>query len=52
MDAMSSKTMISYFTALHLILYNVSYSLKLRTVHLGDNTKIYESNIYVQNVFP
>jgi hypothetical protein len=26
--------------------------LKLRTVHLGDNTKIYERNIYVQNVFP
>ena len=25
--------------------------LKLRTVHLGDNTKIYESNISGQNVF-
>jgi hypothetical protein len=26
--------------------------LKLRTVHLSDNTKIYESEVSVQNVFP
>jgi hypothetical protein len=26
--------------------------LKLRTVHLGDNTIIYENKVSVQNVFP
>jgi hypothetical protein len=26
--------------------------LKLRTVHLSDNTIIYESKVYVQNIFP
>jgi hypothetical protein len=26
--------------------------LKLRTAHLSDNTKIYESKVCVQNVFP
>jgi hypothetical protein len=26
--------------------------LKLRTVHLSDNTMIYESKVSVQNVFP
>jgi hypothetical protein len=26
--------------------------LKLRTVHLSDNTIIYESKVFVQNVFP
>ena len=38
----------------HLILFNIlgHGPLKLRTVHLSDNTIIYESKVSVQNVFP
>jgi hypothetical protein len=43
-----------YVTKLRSIEYLIIHHgpLKLRTVHLSDNTIIYESKVSVQNVFP